>query len=147
MNDRSRDDVVDAEIVPPDRSRDDVVDAEIVPPEQPDEQGSWFKPALVGLGVVAFLVVAFFVITSFKQQDANKVADMVRSHPKVIEQMGGITECKWNTAASVTEGGKRTQVFDARGPKGSGQFVTFEFMGRFRSITLRTKQGEWELLD
>lgn len=140
MTDSSRDDIVDAEIVD-----SEAIDAEIVPPES--EQSPWFKFALIGVGIVAFIAVAFFVITGAKQKDATKVADMVRNHPKVIEEMGGIVECTWNTAASVTEGGKRTQVFDVRGPKGSGQFVTFEFLGKFRSITLRTKSGEWELLE
>ena len=125
-----------------------IVDAEIVP-EQPvqDSHRLRLRWALIGIGVLAFFALGAFVIVTGLQEDADKVADMVRDHPIVIEQLGGIDECKYNTFASLNEGGKRTDVFNVRGPKGSGQFVTFEFFYEFRSIILRTEAGEWELLD
>ena len=131
-----------------DSSRGQIIDAEIVPSvSQQGKHRSWLRLALIGAGVVAFVALGAYVIITEKHKDANKVADMVRNHPIVIEHLGGIDGCTWNTAASLSEGGKRTEVFDVRGPKGSGQLVTFEFLHKFRSITLRTQDGEWELLD
>ncbi len=123
-----------------------IVDAQIVP-EQPHQSGSRLRLALIGIGVLAFFGVGVWAILTGMQEDANKAADIVRDHPIVIEQLGGIDKCKYNTGASLNEGGKRTDVFDVRGPKGSGQLVTFEFFYEFRSIILRTEAGEWELLD
>lgn len=103
----------------------------------------------IGLcAVIGFITVGVLVIRKSGEEDAVKVADMVRNHPVVIEQLGGIDECKMNFWDSLNEEGTDTDVFDVRGPKGSGQFVTEEslFVGFF-SIRLRTVSGEWELLD
>jgi hypothetical protein len=112
---------------------------------------SWKALSVLGvLGVVAvaaFITVAVIAIRYFGDEDAQKVAAQVRHHPLVLEKLGGIDECKMNFAASLNEGGKRTDVFDVRGPKGSGQFVTHERFYHWVSIKLRTAEGEWELLD
>jgi hypothetical protein len=104
---------------------------------------------VIGLcAVIGFITLGVLVIRKSGEEDAVKVADMVRNHPVVIEQLGGIDECKMNFWDSLNEEGTDTDVFDVRGPKGRGQFVTEEslFVGFF-SIRLRTVNGEWELLD
>jgi hypothetical protein len=131
-----------------DSAGSDIVDAEIVPATSGRaNHRSQLRFALIGIGIVAFVTAGVFAIITFLHEDANKAAHMVRNHPIVIEQLGGIDECKYNFAASLYEGGKRTDVFDVRGPKGTGQLVTFEFFYEFRSIVLRNETGEWELLD
>ena len=107
----------------------------------------WLWGVLGVGGVAAFVTVATIAIRYFGDEDAQKVAEKVRNHPLVLEKLGGIDECKMNFGASLNEGGKRTDVFDVRGPKGSGQFVTYELFYDYRSIKLRTAEGEWELLD
>ena len=116
-------------------------------PEPAPQYRTWLWGVLGVGGVAAFVGLAVFVIRMSGDDDAKKVVDQVRNHPLVFEKLGGIDECKMNYAASLNEGGKRTDVFDVRGPKGSGQFVTFELFYQYRSIKLRTAEGEWELLD
>jgi hypothetical protein len=124
-----------------------IVDAEIIAdPATAPKSGNWLRPSLIGLGIISFITVGVWVFISAKQDDADKVAALVRDHPILKEQLGGIDQCSYNTWASLNEGGKRTNVFDVRGPKGNGQFVTFELFYKFRSIILRTPEGEWELL-
>lgn len=129
-------------------SSDEIIEAVVVSPlAKGGKRRSWLGLVAIGVGIIAFVGLGAYVIITEKHKDATKVADMVRNHPIVIERLGHIEECKWNSAASLNEGGKRTQVFDVRGSRGSGQFVTFEFLHKFRSITLRTTEGEWDLLD
>jgi hypothetical protein len=125
-----------------------IVEAELVPdPPSPGNRKRMFRFALIGVGAIAFVALGAYVIVTSMQEDADKVADMVRDHPIVQEQLGGIDACSYNMLASLDEGGRSIDVFDVRGPKGLGQFVTFEFFYKFRSIVLRTEDGEWELLD
>ena len=116
----------------------------VLEPEAPPQRRVWLWGTL---GLFAFVALAVFGIRMTGDDIAKRVVDRVRNHPVVFEKLGGIDECKMNFAASLNEGGKRTDVFDVRGPKGSGQFVTFELFYQYRSIKLRTAEGEWELLD
>ncbi len=131
----------------------EIVDAEIVAAEvlhgQIAQHGhrSRLRLSIVGIGILAFVGLGAYVIVTGLQEDANKVAAMVRDHPILIEQLGGIDECRYNYGGSLGEGGKRTDIFDVRGPKGTGQFETYELFFKIRSIILRTESGEWELLD
>ena len=107
----------------------------------------WLWVGLGSFGVVSFITLAVLVIRMSGRDDAKKVVEQIHRHPLVLEKLGGIEECEMNFLASLNEGGKNTDVFNVRGPKGSGQFVTHERFFSYDSIKLRTAEGEWELLD
>ncbi len=132
---------------------EELVDSELVQAENPyitnedqPRRSPWKMPLIIA-GVIAFVVVAVIVIRNGTQEDANRAADLVRQHPIVIEQLGGIDQCSHNFFASLNEGGKRTDVLDVKGPKGSGRLITFELFFKYRSIVLQTDEGEWELIE
>ena len=67
-----------------DLSRAEIIEAEIVTSGTPQQgkRRSWLRLALIGVGVIAFIGLGAYVITSEKHKDAAKVADMVRNHPR-----------------------------------------------------------------
>lgn len=113
----------------------------------PPQRRIWLWGVLGLFGVVSIVTLTVFALRMTGNDIAKRVVDRIGNHPIVFEKLGGIDECKMNFFASLNEGGKRTDVFDVRGPKGSGQFVTVERFFQYRSIKLRTAEGEWELLD
>lgn len=133
------------------QNESEIVSAETVSDSSPIKRSSWILLMCFGLAGICccggFGGIATFVIRMGGDEDAAKVSELVRNHPMVMEKLGGIQECKKDFAASLSEGGKRTDVFDVRGPKGKAQFITFQLFYEFRFVKLRTDEGEWEFLE
>ena len=82
------------------------------------------RPLVIGLCVVAVIGMAFVMLPIITQEDATELADRVRAHPTIIEQLGGIDDCSYSFMDSLT-GEKRTDIYDVRGPKGDGKLITY----------------------
>ncbi|MEX0712056.1 MAG: hypothetical protein WD278_06880 [Pirellulales bacterium] len=111
-----------------------------------------FLVGVPALGVVLGLVticsgVGYLGVKTFGNLEGQRVAELVEDHPLVLEKLGGIERCEFNLAADLIEAGRSEQLYDVRGPKGSGQLIAVERFYQYRSIKLRTSEGEWELLE
>lgn len=91
--------------------------------------------------------IGYLGVKTFGNLEAQRVAELVEDHPLVLEKLGGIERCEFNLAADLIEAGRWEQFYDVRGPKGSGRLIAVERFYKYRSIKLRTSEGEWELLE
>lgn len=81
---------------------------------------------------------------------AEQVADDLRDHPVVQEQLGGIDEIEVDFVASAARDDDDEFVYNVRGPKGSGTLIAKSVDHgngeEVESATLRTAAGTFELV-
>lgn len=82
---------------------------------------------------------------------AEQVADDLRDHPVIQEQLGGIDEIDVDFTASAAADGDEEFVFKVKGPKGSGTLTartisTDDGREQVERATLRTDKGTFEIV-
>jgi tetratricopeptide (TPR) repeat protein len=141
---------------------DGIVRAEIVgePEQQPSLTGvlrgmrpeSQWLMGITLVGVVGGILIVcggggYYGIQSVGDRRAQEVAELVRDHPIILEQLGGLERCEFNLLRDLDEGSRSRDVYEVHGPKGSGVLTVHEFLYQYDSIKLRIGKEEWELLD
>lgn len=81
----------------------------------------------------------------------EEVAEQLRDHPVIQEQLGGIDEIDVDFTASAARDDDEEFVFNVKGPKGSGTLITrtiTDDLGndRVESASLRTSTGTFEIV-
>jgi tetratricopeptide (TPR) repeat protein len=141
---------------------DGIVRAEIVgePELQPSligvlrgmrPESQWLMgTTLVGVVAGVLLVCGgggYYAIQSVGDRRAQEVVELVRDHPIILEQLGGLERCEFNLLRDLNEGSRSRDVYEVHGPKASGVLTVHEFLYQYDSIKLRIGKEEWELLE
>jgi hypothetical protein len=124
----------------------------------PQNRGSGWKVMLYlfsGMGILAMLGCCgmcggiFYVANNEFTQQAQQLQTDYAAHPVVQRELGGLSKVEHSWLGTVTEEADDDLVFDAVGPQGKGKIIVTEkgFDDEPSSIRLRTKNGEWELLE
>jgi hypothetical protein len=106
------------------------------------ERNRMIKLLSVSVGILLLPVVLLPAMRMIGSSDV----DEVRSHPIVMEQIGGIESYSFSVFGSLNAG-KNTTVYSVEGPNGEGDLMIWDPLLGGKTVRLRTKDGEWELTD
>lgn len=124
------------------------------PPARKKSSGVWIALLIVAiLGGGAFvccgggILIAWFGLNVVAQE----VADELRDHPVIQEQLGGIEDIDVDLAASAAKDDNEEFVFKVRGPKGSGTLTARTITDingneQVERASLRTANGTFEIV-
>jgi hypothetical protein len=122
------------------------------PPRKKSNAWIWVLLACIAGGTVLMCCgggggLVYFGLNLIGQE----VADDLRDHPKVQEQLGGIEEISFNFTKSAARDDDDEYVFDVKGPKGTGTLIcktadSDDGETEVVSASLRTSDGQTHVL-